>query len=334
MSGAKLPMHGRNHLPGGSDPIGLTIPPSGITRGSPIHTQLTSVTNALPQSDTVWTMYPFDLTDSITPPVGTEIGLGTQLPDDQYFAFDNENCAIGLPMGGIVFYEARFTAVNYPDVGTTWDMGIQATRSSDAQLYDPDTPPTVGSFFGLCPENVSIYDGAAMVSTNGCMVRELFSTSGDSEREWLQFFYMHNGPTTEDVNFSRILLELSFWPAGYMWNTAVIQGVSNGKGSLMIAPVIPTTVGSGDPITVTFDGEEQPTTTDWIACYPLGGDTDTYLENWIYTSSGTQTAGGTAVGAGTYTMEAPADPGFYQFRWLQEDTISVLVEGNSIIEVV
>lgn len=277
-----------------------------------------TVNNAVPASDTLFTLYPFDLTWGGTTPVGWALGDGDPSLPAQYFTYDVDNCAIGLPFGGTVFVKAQAKIGAWQFDTPTWDQALYGQINNTPYTFDPMGPQTIVVADSV-PDNVSIYDGAVMLSPQAVEWSIIWNTNRE-ERQWLQFFYMHNGPAVEDANFSGILVEVLWWPTAYQSapppDTGTIATVFN-MGALMVTPE---SCGTGDTLTLVGQRDEKAATvTDWIACFALGDDNDAFLTNWIYTSSGTQVAGATPFSSGTLSMVAPADPGEYEFRWFAED---------------
>ncbi len=73
------------------------------------------------------------------------------------------------------------------------------------------------------------------------------------------------------------------------------------------------TVAAGGRLNVSFSGVSSPSTTDWIGVFSVGASDSSYL-SYVYTSSGTQTPGSTALSAGTVSVTFPTTPGLYELR--------------------
>ncbi len=89
-----------------------------------------------------------------------------------------------------------------------------------------------------------------------------------------------------------------------------VSGTTTGAASVSASS---STVTAGGTLNVSWSGVTSPTTTDWIGIFPIGAADYGYL-SYIYTSSGTPSAGATASSAGTASMSFPTTPGVYELR--------------------
>lgn len=317
----------RRSIPPGTTP---PAPIGGIFPRAPVGANIFSINDALPASTTNWTIYPFDTTWFDSPPVGTAKGSGTPSQSDQYFAYVSNDIDIGLPLGGTVYVEAQLLAASYPNFSPqTWDSALMGLVDDALSDYDPDAPYTYGSMTGTSPDNIAIYDGTALVAANVARWTALIDTRFE-ERQWLTFYYRHNGPETEDDR-SGLIVQMAYWPSGYSYALPSIADSPVGLGVMFVTPESVDTDGS---LSVMLRRDEKnANVNDWIAIAEIGSNAFDYdPSTWIYTSSGTQTPGGTALFDGMLTMVAPSTPGEYELRWYMDDTFDVI--ANSTFTVV
>jgi hypothetical protein len=94
----------------------------------------------------------------------------------------------------------------------------------------------------------------------------------------------------------------------------------------------PASVSPSGGVTVTYSNIATPSNTDWIALYttaaPSGAPAQ-YL-NWVFTSSCTQTAGGSSPVSGNCSFTMPATPGSYNFRLFSNNSWSQLATSNTV----
>ncbi|MEJ7698769.1 MAG: M12 family metallo-peptidase [Pyrinomonadaceae bacterium] len=89
------------------------------------------------------------------------------------------------------------------------------------------------------------------------------------------------------------------------------------------------TVAAGGRLNVSFSGVSSPSTTDWIGVYNVGASDSSYL-SYVYTSSGTQTPGSTALSAGTVSVTFPTTPGLYELRLNRNNGFTRIAISSSI----
>ena len=85
----------------------------------------------------------------------------------------------------------------------------------------------------------------------------------------------------------------------------------------------------GATITVSWSGVTAPTTTDWIGLYVPGAANTAYL-SWLYDSSCTTSAAGTARASGSCSFKLPSTAGTYQLRLLANNGYTLLATSPSI----
>ena len=85
----------------------------------------------------------------------------------------------------------------------------------------------------------------------------------------------------------------------------------------------PTTIQAGGIVTAEWRGVKSPTTTDWIGLYKPGAEAGAY-EEWIYTSTCSQSPGVTAKASGSCPFKVPASTtqGTYELRLYAFDQVS------------
>jgi uncharacterized protein YegP (UPF0339 family) len=93
----------------------------------------------------------------------------------------------------------------------------------------------------------------------------------------------------------------------------------------------PSTVAPGGTVTVSWSDVANPTTVDWIGRYVPGAPNGVYDE-YVYTSSCTRDAGGTARSSGSCTFAMPAALGTYEFR-LFAANVEILLATSGPVQV-
>jgi hypothetical protein len=90
----------------------------------------------------------------------------------------------------------------------------------------------------------------------------------------------------------------------------------------------PSSVSAGGSVTVSFSGIVNPTTQDWIGLYHPGDAASSYI-SWVYTSSCTTTAGGTAATSGSCKFTIPTT-GTYELRVFSNNSYTLLATSNPV----
>jgi len=89
------------------------------------------------------------------------------------------------------------------------------------------------------------------------------------------------------------------------------------------------TVNAGGSLNVSFSGVSSPSTADWIGVYNVGAGASSYL-SYVYTSSGNQSSGSTALSAGTISITFPTTPGVYELRLNRNNGFTTIATSSTI----
>jgi hypothetical protein len=106
---------------------------------------------------------------------------------------------------------------------------------------------------------------------------------------------------------------------------------------VLMAPVVvsanATTVTAGRPITVSWSGISNPTSTDWIGLYQPGAPAGSYLD-WFYADSCTKVgSAATAPASGSCTYTMPTTAGTYQLELYTGPAGGLITTSSSIASV-
>jgi hypothetical protein len=89
------------------------------------------------------------------------------------------------------------------------------------------------------------------------------------------------------------------------------------------------TIVPGGALNADWSGVNYPSRTDWIGVYSVGTGDYSFLW-WVYTSSGNQSQGSTALSSGTISVTFPTTPGVYELRLYSNDGFTRLATSSSV----
>jgi hypothetical protein len=126
--------------------------------------------------------------------------------------------------------------------------------------------------------------------------------------------FLLNAPDDPGAYEFRYLLEDGYTDAARS-NTVTVGGPA---GFTLTAS--PDTVNPGDPLTIQWTAPPGRPPTDWIGLYRVG-DPNTAYGWWAYTNGAT---------SGSFLLNAPDDPGTYEFRYLVNDGYTDVARSNAV----
>jgi len=89
------------------------------------------------------------------------------------------------------------------------------------------------------------------------------------------------------------------------------------------------TIVPGGTLNAGWSGVNYPSPTDWIGVYSVGTGDYSFL-SWVYTSSGNQSQGSTALSSGTISITFPTTPGVYELRLYSNDGFTRLATSSPV----
>ena len=101
----------------------------------------------------------------------------------------------------------------------------------------------------------------------------------------------------------------------------------SGGGSLTASP---SAVAPGGTVTVSWNNVSGAAVKDWIGRY-AGGSGDVDYGDWKFTSSCTQSPGGSAKSSGSCTFTMPLSSGTYEFRLFANDSYTRLASSGPVM---
>jgi uncharacterized protein YegP (UPF0339 family) len=131
-------------------------------------------------------------------------------------------------------------------------------------------------------------------------------------------------PTTAGTYQFRLLANNGYTVIATSGNVTVTG--SGGGGPAVTTNV--SSVSPGGSVTVSWSGVSGPAVKDWLGRYTPGAANTAYLD-WKYTSSCTQTAGGTAKASGSCSFTI-STAGTYQFRLLANDGYTLIATSGTV----
>jgi subtilisin family serine protease len=119
-------------------------------------------------------------------------------------------------------------------------------------------------------------------------------------------------------------------PPNNVYGSGIVDAFAavTGVVSVMLT-ASPSSIAPGGTVTVTWDRNASPASTDWIGLYQPGAANTAYIE-WIYVSCSKTPGGPQTSGSCPFVVPASLAPGVYELRLLANDGFTLLATSNGI----
>jgi hypothetical protein len=214
------------------------------------------------------------------------------------------------------------------------DGGPLLARPAAALIYGADT--SLGAVTGTTPSDVTSSQAtfSGTVTPGGIYEASYYFNYGPTTAYGSQTAPVALGPGLAPVNVSATVSGLT--PATPYYYQLVVTDANGaavpGSGETM-APVTvsasTTTVTTGTPLTVSWSGVSNPSSSDWVGLYQPGAPDGSYLAGF-YTDSCTQASNGAALASGSCSFTMPQTAGTYELRLYDAAGSGLLTSSSQI----
>jgi len=211
----------------------------------------------------------------------------------------------------VPFYPASYNASNVLAVAATTNRDLRSSFSNWGRNTVHLGAPGSSVLSTIRNNGYAFFNGTSMASPHvagaAALVLSVCSLDTASLKSNL----------TDNVDLIDSMRDITITGGRLNVNRAILACRPGGGFTLTASP---STVGAGEPVTVTWTAPNGRPETDWVALYRVGDSNFDYIV-WEYTGGAT---------SGSFTISAPSEAGQYEFRYLLEDGFTSVTASNVV----